>query len=171
MLWPVMADPSQLEAALVNFALNARDAMPKGGRLDITTSNAVLDAGYAALHPEVTPGAYVVLSRSATPATGHRAGDRQGRIFEPFFTTKARARAPASACRWSFGFVKQSGGHMTVYSELGLGTTFRIYLPAQRGVEASPPMRPMGTGVPSAATRRCWWWRTTRNFVRPRCGN
>jgi PAS domain S-box-containing protein len=127
-LRPVMVDPSQLEAALVNFATNARDAMPKGGRLDITTSNVVLDAGYAALHPDVTPGAYARVEISDT-GTGIPP-EIIGRIFEPFFTTKEPGRGTGLGLSMAFGFVKQSGGHLSVYSESGRGTTFRLYLPS-----------------------------------------
>jgi PAS domain S-box-containing protein len=126
-LRPVMADPAQLEAALVNFATNARDAMPKGGRLDITTSGAALDAGYAALHPDVTPGKYVSITISDTGCG--IAPQIIGRIFEPFFTTKEPGKGTGLGLSMAFGFAKQSGGHLAVYSEPGLGTTFRLYLP------------------------------------------
>jgi nitrogen-specific signal transduction histidine kinase/CheY-like chemotaxis protein len=122
----VMADPSQLEAALVNFATNARDAMPKGGRLDITTSNVVLDASYAALHPDVSPGAYSCIEISDTGSG--IPPEIIGRIFEPFFTTKEPGSGTGLGLSMAFGFVKQSGGHLSVYSEPGLGTTFRLYL-------------------------------------------
>jgi PAS domain S-box-containing protein len=127
-LQPVMVDPSQIEAALVNFASNSRDAMPKGGRLEITTSNAVLDASYAALHPEVIPGAYVCIEISDTGSG--IPPEIVGRIFEPFFTTKEPGKGTGLGLSMAFGFVKQSGGHLSVYSEPGLGTTFRLYLPS-----------------------------------------
>ena len=126
-LHPVMVDPAQLESSLVNFATNARDAMPKGGRLDITTSTVTLDAGYAALHPDVTPGNYVRIEISDT---GHGIPPEIiGRIFEPFFTTKEPGKGTGLGLSMAFGFAKQSGGHLAVYSEPGLGTTFRLYLP------------------------------------------
>jgi len=139
-LQPVMADPSQLEAALVNFATNARDAMPKGGRLDITTSNVVLDASYTALHPDVSAGAYVCVEISDT-GTGIPP-EIVGRIFEPFFTTKEPGKGTGLGLSMAFGFVKQSGGHLSVYSEQGLGTTFRLYLPRNVVAGAVPLAAP-----------------------------
>jgi PAS domain S-box-containing protein len=131
-LSPVVADPAQLEAALTNLVNNARDAMPRGGSLDITTKSAELDAQYAALHPEAKPGVYVLIEVSDT-GTGI-APDVIGRIFEPFFTTKELGRGSGLGLSMVFGFVRQSGGHLAVYSEPGRGSTFRIYLPrAQTG--------------------------------------
>lgn len=126
-LWPVVADPAQLEATLTNLANNARDAMPRGGRLNITTTTAELGADYAALHPEAEPGAYVVIEVSDTGIG--ISPDIVGRIFEPFFTTKEPGRGTGLGLPMAFGFAKQSGGHLSVYSEPGLGTTFRLYLP------------------------------------------
>jgi PAS domain S-box-containing protein len=126
-LWPVKVDASQLEAALVNLATNARDAMPKGGQLVIATRNATLDASYAAQHPDVSAGDYALIEVCDT-GTGI-SPEIVGRIFEPFFTTKATGQGTGLGLSMTFGFVKQSGGHLTVYSEPGLGTTFRIYLP------------------------------------------
>jgi len=136
---PVMADPAQLEAALVNFATNARDAMPNGGRLDIATNGVTLDASYAAMHPDVTPGAYVCIEISDTGCG--IAPEIIGRIFEPFFTTKEPGKGTGLGLSMAFGFVKQSGGHLSVYSERGLGTTFRVYLPvpAESPAEAARP--------------------------------
>jgi PAS domain S-box-containing protein len=126
-LWPVLADPAQLEAALVNFATNARDAMPKGGQLDITTRNVELDAGYAALHPDVRPGCHALIEITDT-GTGIPP-EIIGHIFEPFFTTKESGKGTGLGLAMTFGFVKQSDGHLAVYSEPGMGTTFRLYLP------------------------------------------
>ncbi len=126
-LWPVVVDPAQLEASLTNLATNARDAMPDGGRLMIVTGNRTLDTDYAAQHAEVVAGGYVMLEVSdtgcgMTPEVMHR-------IFEPFFTTKSRDKGTGLGLSMVFGFIKQSGGHIGVYSEPGIGTTFRLFLP------------------------------------------
>ena len=126
-LWPVVVDPAQLEASLTNLATNARDAMADGGRLMIVTGNRTLDADYAAQHAEVVPGGYLMLEVSdtgcgMTPEVMHR-------IFEPFFTTKSRDKGTGLGLSMVFGFIKQSGGHIGVYSEPGIGTTFRLFLP------------------------------------------
>jgi PAS domain S-box-containing protein len=139
-LWPVKVDPVQLEAALVNLATNARDAMPQGGQLDISTRNVQLDAGYAALHPEVRPGDYALIEITDT-GTGIPP-EIIGRIFEPFFTTKAPGQGTGLGLAMTFGFVKQSEGHMAVYSEPGLGTTFRLYLPRSEVGDAAPASLP-----------------------------
>jgi len=127
LLWPTMADPAQLEAALVNLASNARDAMPYGGQLDIATRNVELDTDYVALHPDVRPGFYALIEISDT-GTGIPP-EIIGRIFEPFFTTKEAGKGTGLGLAMTFGFIKQSEGHLAVYSEPGLGTTFRLYLP------------------------------------------
>ena len=126
-LWPVVVDPAQLEASLTNLATNARDAMADGGRLMIATANRTLDVDYAAQHAEVVAGGYVMLEVSdtgcgMTPEVMHR-------IFEPFFTTKSRDKGTGLGLSMVFGFIKQSGGHIGVYSEPGIGTTFRLFLP------------------------------------------
>jgi PAS domain S-box-containing protein len=143
-VWPVSVDPAQLEASLVNLATNARDAMPRGGRVTIKTANRHLDADYASEHPELLPGDYAMIEVSDS-GTGI-APDVLARIFEPFFTTKGPGKGTGLGLSMVFGFVKQSGGHINVYSEPGVGTTFRLYLPRDtHGIataETAPEMAP-----------------------------
>jgi PAS domain S-box-containing protein len=130
-LWTVSVDEAQLEAAVVNIAINARDAMPDGGKLAIETRNARLDADYCGRHPDVTPGDFVVIE-----VTDNGTGmppDVLSRIFEPFFTTKGPAIGTGLGLSMVFGFMRQSGGHINAYSEVGLGTTFKLYLPRAQG--------------------------------------
>jgi len=133
--WPVLIDPSQLNSAIANLATNARDAMPNGGRLTVETKNTHLDADYAALNPEVAPGDYVLLEVSDT-GTGMSA-ETLSQAFEPFFTTKEAGCGTGLGLSMVFGFVKQSQGHIKIYSELGHGTTVRIYLPRAEKAEAA----------------------------------
>ncbi len=137
-LCAVTVDPAQLEASFVNLATNARDAMPKGGRLMISTAMRHLDADYAAEHAELAAGDYVMIEVSDT-GTGMPASITS-HIFEPFFTTKDRDRGSGLGLSMVFGFMKQSNGHINVYSEEGVGTTFRLYLPcAVAAAEAEEP--------------------------------
>lgn len=126
-LGTVRVDPTQLSAALTNLATNARDAMPGGGQLKITSGSRRVDAGNGLVELEIPPGNYAIITISDTGAG--IPPDILGRIFEPFFTTKDRERGTGLGLSMVFGFIKQSGGHVTVYSEVGIGTSFRLYLP------------------------------------------
>jgi len=126
-LWPSLVDPHQLSTSLLNLALNARDAMPDGGKLTLETGNVHLDESYARVNSDVQPGPYVLVTVSDT-GTGIPAAIRD-RVFEPFFTTKDVDKGTGLGLSMVYGFVKQSGGHIAIYSEEGHGTAIRLYLP------------------------------------------
>ena len=129
-LWNTLVDPSQVENTVLNLAINARDAMPNGGKLTLEVANAFLDDTYATAHAEVTPGQYVMLAVTDT-GTG-MTPEVMARVFEPFFTTKAEGKGTGLGLAQAYGFTKQTGGHIKIYSEVGHGTTIKLYLPRTR---------------------------------------
>jgi PAS domain S-box-containing protein len=134
-IWSTRADPDQFQSAIVNMAVNSRDAMPQGGKLVVETCNIVLNGDHTDFQPELKPGEYVQLSISDTGAG--MPPEIRNRVFEPFFTTKEMGRGTGLGLAMVYGFVKQSGGHVTIYSEVGHGTTINLYLPRADAAPAS----------------------------------
>jgi PAS domain S-box-containing protein len=148
-LWPAMADATQVESAIANLAINARDAMPNGGRLTLETANKHLDPHYADTNPDAQPGDYVMLAVSDT-GTGIPP-EVLNRVFEPFFTTKEQGKGSGLGLSMVYGFAKQSRGHVKIYSEVGHGTTVRLYLP--RAGEEKPAVEASSGPVASDPNR------------------
>ena len=132
-LWNALVDPGQIENAILNLGINARDAMPEGGKLTIEAGNAMLDDEYARLHEEVQPGQYVMIG--VTDTGSGIEPELLERVFEPFFSTKPEGKGTGLGLSMVYGFVKQSGGHVKIYSEVGQGTTIKIYLPREHQAE------------------------------------
>jgi len=141
-LWAVRADPGQVEQVLMNLAVNARDAMPRGGRLTIETLNVTLDEAFVRTYANARAGPHVVMSVSDTG--GGMPPEVQAKIFEPFFTTKGAGKGTGLGLATVFGIIKQSGGHVCVMSQVGVGTTFKVYLPQVAHVTAAKV--PLGRG-------------------------
>ena len=153
-LWPIWADGNQVESALLNLAINARDAMPDGGRLTVETSNTHLDAAYVGSEPGLQPGDYVMLAVTDTGIG--MSPDVLTRAFEPFFTTKPVGQGTGLGLSQLYGFARQSGGHVRIESEVGRGTSVKLYLPRHHGVEEmrtvvdaspEPPPKALGLGT------------------------
>ncbi len=149
-LWNTTVDAAQFQSAVLNLAINGRDAMPEGGKLTIEVANAALDDAYAARHAEVEPGQYVLFAITDT-GKGMDAVTAE-RALDPFFTTKPAGEGTGLGLPQVYGFVKQSGGHLKIYSEVGEGTTIKLYLPRGFGQESAPSPRLPGLAVTGTET-------------------
>ena len=148
-LWPVKVDPSQFEQIVMNLVINARDAMPNGGRLSISTENCVLTDNMEPFEPDMRPGDYVALTVADTGCGMSK--EVLSRIFEPFFTTKPKAKGTGMGLATVYGIVKQSGGHLMVDSQPEVGTTFRVFLPRESMPEPAQPQPAAPQQPPAAA--------------------
>jgi nitrogen-specific signal transduction histidine kinase/CheY-like chemotaxis protein len=146
-LWRTSADANQLENALINLAVNARDAMPGGGKLTIETANSHLDDAYAAEHDDVAAGQYVMIAISDT-GTGMD-HDTLAHVFEPFFTTKDIGQGTGLGLSQVYGFIKQSSGHVKLYSELGQGTVVKLYFPRLSGARSEVAVKSADAAIPA----------------------
>lgn len=161
-LWTIHADAQQLESAILNIAINARDAMPAGGKLTIETANALLDEAYCWQNPEVEPGQFVMIA--ITDTGNGMSPEVASRVFDPFFTTKPAGKGTGLGLSQVYGFVKQSHGHIKIYSEVGAGTNVKIYLPRLVGDAKDIQRRtsePMRMGDRSEISS--WWSRMMRS--------
>ena len=158
-----IVDPNQLATALLNLALNARDAMPDGGKLVLETGTVVLDENYARIMGDVRPGRYAMIAVSDT-GTGIPA-DIIDKVFDPFFTSKGPGKGTGLGLSMVYGFIKQSAGHIKIYSEEGHGTTVKMYLPPATGASADvePTLAPKVRAAtrPSSSSRTTSWCATT----------
>jgi PAS domain S-box-containing protein len=163
-LWRTSIDANQMEIAIINLAVNARDAMPQGGKLTIEATNAQLDEHHVAQQPEVMPGQYVLLTVTDT-GTG-MSPETVAKAFEPFFTTKDIGHGTGLGLSQVYGFVKQSGGHVKIYSELGQGTSVKVYLPRLPSNVIDGAAEPALRSRRVTSTKRFSRWKTTRTFER-----